>query len=142
MYENIMCSQRNRSSTSLHSPFILVYIYFIYLKTHNDITTNNKVTLALSMLRNSEKKNPGSRCDFSIRRRDLKTIKNTLGWVTCSVNWRQDNSCKSSWCCRLNLKLSSLRITDCSSWVLIEWHQLKLYICFFLLLLQYVMSLW
>lgn len=56
MYENIMCSQRNRSFTSLHSPFILVYIYFIYLKTHNDITTNNKVTLALSMLRNSEKK--------------------------------------------------------------------------------------
>lgn len=57
------------------------------------------VTPALSMLRNSDKKKKkgqtGSKYDFSIRRRDLKRIKNALGRVTCSVNWRQDNSCKS-----------------------------------------------
>lgn len=67
-----------------------------------------------------------------IRRRDLKTIKSTLGWVTCSVNWRQDNSCKSSWC-RLNLKLPRIWTTDCSSWVLIDLHQLRLCTCFFFL---------
>lgn len=52
MYKNIMYSQRNRNFTSLYSPFIPVN----FLKKHNSFTTDNKVTLALSMLRNSEKK--------------------------------------------------------------------------------------
>lgn len=113
-------------------------------KKHNHGKWDYTITLALSMLRNSgvKKKKTGSKYDFSIRRMDLKTIKNTLGRVTCSVNWREDNSCKSSWCGRLNLKLLRIWTMDCSSWVLIDWHQLGLYICFFLWLLAYVMSFW